>query len=281
MVRGLLLVRLARRAEGRTGRVDRAGRIGRVGAVFLRDLTAARNLGEALLLATGLLEPLLYLLSIGFGVGGLIGEITLADGQRVPYPVFVAPAMLAASAMSGPFMESSIGFFAKMRFRKLYDATVCTPVTPAEIATGELLWSLAQASLFALSFVVIMTAMGLTTVTGALAALPVAVLIGFAFGGLGLLLATFLTGWQDFDYLGAAVFLMFLFSGTFAPVEDYPTAAQVVVHLTPLFHGVSAVRDLTFGSPGWGLLVHLGYLVGVGVLGLWLASRRISRTLCR
>ena len=155
------------------------------------------------------------------------------------------------------------------------------PVAPAEIAIGELLWSLAQASLFALSFVVIMTAMGLTTVTGALAALPVAVLIGFAFGGLGLLLATFLTGWQDFDYLGAAVFLMFLFSGAFAPVEDYPTAAQVVVHLTPLFHGVSAVRDLTFGSPGWGLLVHLGYLVGVGVLGLWLASRRISRTLCR
>ncbi|MBN1173505.1 MAG: ABC transporter permease [Micromonosporaceae bacterium] len=254
---------------------------GRIWAVCLRDVTAAHSVGYTFLLVVGFLEPVLYLLSMGFGVGGMVGEVVLADGARVSYASFVAPAMLAASAMNGPFFEGSIGFFSKMRYRKLFDATISTPVTPFEVAAGELLWSLGQGAMYSLAFCTVMVALGLATLGQVLAVLPAALLIGFAFGGLGLLLATFINSWKDFDYLGAIIFSMFLFSGTFTPVEAYPGPAQIIVWLTPLYHGIELTRGLILDALSLSMLADAAYLVVVGLLGLWLASRRIARTLCR
>ena len=112
---------------------------------------------------SGFFEPLLYLLSIGIGVGALVGDFRLADGRIVTYAAFVAPAMLAASAMNGALAETTFNFFGKMKYMKLYDAVIATPVAPIEIAIGELLWAMLRGAVYSAAFLAIMVWMDLTT----------------------------------------------------------------------------------------------------------------------
>src|SRR5690606_17249433 len=220
--------------------------IRRAGAVTGRNVTAFRAGGMYWwLVVSGCAEPVLYLFAIGWGVGSLVGDIPLADGRSVSYLTFLAPALLAAAAMNGAVAESTMNFFSKMRFIKLFDSVLNTPVTPVEVALGELFWAMVRGTLYTGAFLAIMAAMGITSPGRAVIALPAAILVGFAFGGLGMALATFMRTWQDFDYVGVVQFALFLFSGTFVPVATYPAVLQVVVQLTPLYHGVELIRAIT------------------------------------
>jgi lipooligosaccharide transport system permease protein len=183
--------------------------------------------------------------------------------------------------MNGAISESTFQFHAKLRHQKLFDAMLATPVTPFEIALGELLWSIVRGAVYAVAFLSIMVSIGLTTVGPALVALPATMLVGFAFGGLGSALATLVRTWQDFDYITLVVFAMFLFSGTFAQVEQYPLGIRLAVEALPLHHGVELVRGITLGAPVLGLLGHVVYLVVLAVVGLTVAGRRMSALLCR
>src|SRR5690606_11333443 len=124
------------------------------------------------LIVSGALEPLVYLFAIGWGVGALIGELTLPDGRTMSYVTFLAPAMMAAAAMNGALAETSFNFFAKMKYAKLYDSILNTPVTPLEIAFGELWWAMSRGALYTLAFLAVMVGMGATTPGLALAAFP-------------------------------------------------------------------------------------------------------------
>jgi lipooligosaccharide transport system permease protein len=250
-------------------------------AVAGRNVAAIRHAAYWWVIFSGFFEPVLYLLSIGVGVGNLVGDFTLRDGTVVSYSQFVAPAMLAASAMNGAFAETTLNFFAKMTFVKLYDAVLATPVTPMELALGELIWALVRGGVYSAAFLAVMVSVGLTTVGWALAAFPVTVIVGLGFGGLGMFLATLLRSWKDFDYLIVAQLGLFLFSGTFAPVEGFPPVMRVIVELTPLYHGVELVRGFTTGTPGWGLLGHAAYLLVLAAAGIWIAGRRMSRRLLK
>jgi len=272
MVTTLTLPRLIARTQGSAARI---------GAVTARDLTAVRHSGYWLVVISGFLEPVLYLMSIGVGVGGLVGDFTLADGSIVSYAAFVAPAMLAASAMNGAMAEATFNFFAKMKWVKLYDAMVATPLRPFEIALGELGWALIRGSLYSVAFLVLMVALGLTTAAWAVAALFASLLVGFAFGGVGMAISTLVRTWQDFDYIMVVQFGLFLFSGTFAPVESYPPVMRVIVEVTPLYQAVELIRDLTTGRLTWGTLGHVAYLVVAAVIGLAVAARRMNRILCK
>jgi len=232
-------------------------------------------------LISGFFEPVLYLLSIGVGVGALIGDLTLPGGQVVTYAVFVAPAMLAASAMSGALAETTFNFFGKMKYMRLYDAVIATPVRPFEIALGELGWATVRGALYSGAFLVVMVAMGLTTGARALAALPAAVLIGFAFGALGMALSTFMRSWQDFDLMWVGQFTLFLFSGTFVPAQSYHPALRWLVELSPLYQSVSLIRGISIGGVGWTQLGNVAYLALASVLGLAIAARRMERMLCK
>jgi lipooligosaccharide transport system permease protein len=267
----LLLPRLAARAERR---------LQRAGAVAGRNLAAARHSSYWWVLFSGFFEPLLYLLSIGVGVGALVGDLRMADGRVVSYAAFVAPAMLAASAMNGALSETTFNFFGKMKWMRLYDAVLATPVAPFEVALGELMWALVRGSLYSVAFLAIMTGMGLTGVGPAIAAYPATLLVSFAFGGLGMALSTYVRSWQDFDYVTVVQFAMFLFSGTFAPAHEYGPAMRVAVEITPLYHGVELLRGLTTGVLGWGMLGHVAYLVGLAAIGLAVAGRRTAKLLC-
>jgi lipooligosaccharide transport system permease protein len=254
---------------------------GRVSAVTARDLIATRHSGYWLVVVSGFFEPVLYLFSIGIGVGGLVGDFHLADGSVVGYAAFVAPAMLAASAMNGAMAESTFNFFGRLKWAKLYDSMVATPLRPFEIALGELTWALMRGSLYSVAFLVLMVGLDLTSVGRVIPALFAALLIGLAFGAAGMAISTLLRTWQDFDYLFVVSFAMFLFSGTFAPVQSYPTVLQYVVEATPLYQGVALLRGLTTGLGGWELAGHALYLLAMTSIGLWVASRRMFKLLCK
>lgn len=275
MVTTLVLPRLGEKRWSHWGLFRRAG------AVTSRNLTAVRHSGYWLVVISGFLEPVLYLLSIGVGVGGLIRTFTLADGTVVSYSTFVAPAMLAASAMNGAMAESSFNFFARLRWAKLYDAMVATPLRPFEVALGELGWSMIRGALYAIAFLGLMVGLDLTTLGWAVAALPAALLVGFTFGAVGMAISTFLRGWQDFDIIALVQFGLFLFSGTFVPVESYPTAVRWVIELTPLFQSVELIRDVTTGRAGLSTLGHVVYLLTLAVIGLTIAGRRMGKILCK
>ncbi|MGK5742208.1 ABC transporter permease [Micromonospora sp. URMC 103] len=250
----------------------------RAASVAERNVAALRSV-YWLLLASGFVEPLLYLLSIGVGVGTLVGDLTLPGGRVVDYAAFVAPAMLASSAMTGALAETTFNFFGKMKYMKLYDGVIATPVQPFEIALGELGWAMLRGAAYSAAFLVVMAAMDLTTPARAVAAFPAAVLVGFAFGALGMALATFMRSWQDFDLMGSAQFTLFLFSGTFVPAEAYPALLRWLVEVTPLYRSVHLVRAVSLGTAGWSWLLDVLYLLGAMALGLLVASRRMGRLL--
>jgi lipooligosaccharide transport system permease protein len=230
---------------------------------------------------SGFLEPVLYLLSIGVGVGALVGELPLPDGRVVPYAVFVAPAMLAASAMTGALSETTFNFFAKMKYVKLYDGILATPVRPFEIALGELAWAMIRGNLYAAAFLALMVLMDLTSVGRALAAFPATVLVGFAFGAVGMALSTFMRSWQDFDLMSSAQFALFLFSGTFVPAQAYPAWLRWLVEVTPLYRSVDLIRGVSTGSAGWVQVLDVLYLLALLAAGLLVAGQRMGKLLCK
>ncbi|MDM4720244.1 ABC transporter permease [Micromonospora sp. WMMA1363] len=258
--------------------VDVSAASRRSASVTQRNVAALRSV-YWLLLVSGFVEPLLYLLSIGVGVGALVGDLTLPGGPVVTYAAFVAPAMLASSAMTGALAETTFNFFGKMKYMKLYDGVIATPVQPFEIALGELAWAMLRGSAYSAAFLVVMTVMDLTTAARALAAFPAAVLVGFAFGALGMAISTFMRSWQDFDLMGSAQFVLFLFSGTFIPAEGYPALLRWLVEVTPLYRAVHLIRGITVGTAGWVWLLDVLYLVVALAAGLLIASRRMGRLL--
>ncbi|MDI6098205.1 ABC transporter permease [Actinoplanes sp. NEAU-A12] len=255
--------------------------MGRRSAAVAERNVAALKTAYWLVMLGGLLEPVLYLFSIGVGVGALIGEIPLPSGRVVSYAEFVAPAMLASSAMSGALSETTFNFFGKMKFMRLYEGMLATPVRPIEIALGELAWAMARGGIYSAAFLVIMVAMDLTTPARALVSFPATMLVGFAFGALGMTISTLIRGWQDFDMIGAGQFALFLFSGTFVPATAYPEVLRWVVEVTPLYRAVDLIRGISLGSVGVTQLVDVLYLLAMLAVCLVVAGRRMERLLCK
>ncbi len=232
-----------------------------------------------LTLLTGFAEPVFYLFSLGIGLGALIDRVTTDNGSRVPYAVFVAPALLASSAMNGAIFDSTFNVFFKLKYAKLYDSVLATSMGPRDVAVGEIAWSLLRGTFYSTAFLGVAWAAGTVSSWWALLALPAATFIGFAFAAVGMFLTTFMRSWVDFDYVTLAIQPMFLFSATFFPLSTYPGAAQWVVAATPLYHGVALERALMLGEVGPGLLWHVGYLLALGLVGLVGAGRRIEKLL--
>jgi lipooligosaccharide transport system permease protein len=251
----------------------------RAGLLIERNLLVYRR--GWLMIVSGFFEPLFYLLSIGLGIGALVGAIPLGDGRTIPYTAFVAPALLASSAMNGAIYDSTFNVFFKLKYAKTYDAILATPVGVADVAVGEIGWALIRGALYAGTFLLVMLAMGLVRSPWAILAFPASLLIGFAFGAAGMAATSFMRTWQDFDLVQLVILPLFLFSGTFYPVTTYPESIRLLVELTPLYHGVDLVRGLTTGALGPGMLVHVAYLAVMGLVGLAITSRRLERLLLK
>jgi lipooligosaccharide transport system permease protein len=234
-----------------------------------------------LVIFSGFFEPLLYLLGIGFGVGSLVGTVDAGGGRTLSYAMFVAPALMASSAMNGGIYETTFNFFGKLKYQKLYDAVLATPLGVGDVALGEVTFAVMRGSMYALAFIIVMAFLRLVASPLAILAVPAALLIGFAFACVGIAATSFVRKWQDFDLILLLILPLFLFSATFYPIGAYPGALQVVVQLTPLYHGVDLVRQLTTGTLSPTALVDVAYLVGISLLGLWIAGVRLERMLLK
>lgn len=231
------------------------------------------------LIFSGFFEPLFYLFSIGVGIGMLVGDGVSYGGRLVDYTAFLAPALMAATAMNGAIYESTFNIFFKLRYGKVYDAILATPMQPRDIAIGEITWSLGRGVIYAIGFLVVMLLMGLVASPWAVLAVPAAVLIGFAFAACGMATTTFMKSWQDFDLVTLVTVPLFLFSATFYPLDLYPREFQILTQFSPLYHGAELIRSLTLGTVDSGIFAHVAFLVAMGGVGTLIAARRLKRLL--
>ncbi len=264
---------------GLLGRLLPLELLDRAGSLVERNVRVYRR--RWLLLASGFVEPVLYLFGFGIGLGSLLGDVTTDAGSVVSYAAFVAPALLAASAMNGAIYDSTFNTFFKLRYSRLYDAVLATPLGPREVAVGEIGWALLRGGLYSLAFFAVMAAAGLVRTPWAVLALPGALLVGWAFASIGTAVTTYMRNWQDIDLVVFLTVPLFLFSATFYPVSTYPDSVAWLVQLSPLYHGVALVRGVMLPELSLDLLGHAAVLAGLGLVGLLATERRLRRTLLR
>ena len=233
--------------------------------------------GGWMIVLTGFFEPLFYLLSIRVGFGSLVGDVTI-DGRVLSYAEFVGPALMASAAMNGAVFESTMNIYFQLKYDKVYDAALATPLTSGDVALGEILYATFRGSLYSVAFVITLAALGMVASPWIVLAIPVCVLIAFAFSAVGMALTTFMRSHADFEYVPTITLPMFLFSATFYPLSSYGDWAWVV-QLSPLYHGVALVRGAAFGEWSWAYLGHVGVLVAMALVGLSVTSHRIRRLL--
>ena len=253
----------------------------RVGArpVLERGLMVSRR--SWLVVLSGFFEPLFYLLAMGYGLGGLVGEVTGAQGRPISYAAYIAPALLATSAMNGAVFDSTWNVFFKLRFARLYEAMLQTALGPVDVALGEILMALMRGLLYAMGFMAVAASLGLVTSWWALGMIPVALLIAFGLAAPGMGATSYAQSFQQMDIVGFAVLPMFLFSSTLYPVEVFPEVVQWVVKALPLWHGIELMRQLAVGAVSWASAGHTAYFLAMSALGIWLTARRLRALFLR
>jgi lipooligosaccharide transport system permease protein len=237
------------------------------------------NTRSWLMFVSGFFEPFFYLLAFQYGFGKLVSQVAGPGGQTMSYIAFVAPALLASSAMNGAVVDSTFNVFFKFRYAKVYDAMLATPIGPFDIAIGEIGWAVLRGGIYAAGFLGVMAAMGLVSSVWVVLLVPAALLLAFAFAAVGMACATFIRSPSQFDYIQLAIMPMFLFSTTFYPLSVYPGPLRIVVECFPLYHGVELMRGLSVGLFQWGMLGHVAYLLIMAAIGLYATSRRLGNLL--
>jgi lipooligosaccharide transport system permease protein len=247
---------------------------GNARAVVARGLLATRSTNWLIVLS-GLFEPVFYLLALGLGLGSYISGVTDPSGKIIPYMAFIAPGLLAVSAMNGAIYDSTWNVFFKMHFGKLYHGMLATSLGPLDVALGEISLALLRGAAYGTTFLLVMQVLGLNLAWTAILALPALLLIAFGFASLGMGITSYLKTFQQMDWVQFVLLPMFLFSATFYPITVYSPAIQVVVEAMPLWHGVELIRGLTTGAIGPALVWHILYFVAMVVIGLVFTTRRL------
>jgi lipooligosaccharide transport system permease protein len=236
--------------------------------VLERDILVYRRNWS--IIVSGFFEPVFYLLGIGFGLGTLVGDV-----GDIPYAAFVAPGLMATTAMNGALMESTFNLFFKLKYARTFDAILSTPLGPADVAVGEVSWSLTRGLIYAIGFLLVMLVLGLVLAPTAILAIPAALLVGLAAASVGMAATTWMRKWQDFDLISVITTPMFLFSGTFFPISVYPDWLRMLVELTPLYRGVHLLRACTTGTLEAGVMVDVVYLAIMSAIGVAITARRL------
>jgi lipooligosaccharide transport system permease protein len=229
-------------------------------------------------IVSGFAEPFFYLLSIDVGLAHLVGTVSL-DGHAIAYARFVAPGLLATSAMNGAIFDTTFNFFFKLRISKTFQAIVATPLSTTDVAFGEIGWAVVRGSIYSAGFLAVMAAFGLVSSPWAVLCLPATMLVALSFGSLGIASSSYMRTWQDLAGVSLALLPLFLFSGTFYAISVYPRPVAILVEATPLYQGVAICRGLTNGVVSPALAWHALYLVVLSAACLAVASRRLARLL--
>ncbi|MFG1809942.1 ABC transporter permease [Streptomyces sp. NPDC049040] len=231
------------------------------------------------LLLAEIFEPVLYLLSMGLGIGALVGHVPGLGDPSVGYVDFVAPALLATAAMNGAMNETTFNIFGKLKMLHTYDSILATPLRVRDVALGEVAWALLRGTAVTVVFGAAVAAFGLVHSPWALLILPGSLLIAFAFAATGLAVVTYIRSWQDFQLVQLVMLPMFLLATTFYPLGVYARPVQIAVECLPLYQSIELVRQPSLGVMDAGVGFAALYLLVFGAVAMTVALRRLERTL--
>lgn len=272
-----LAVAIAQRRAGKTGDRYYAGRSQ---AVLQRSFIAFKS-STWIVIVSGFVEPVLYLFSFGYGVGKFVGSIDLGNGRMVTYAAFIAPGLLATSAMNGAIYDSTWNVFEKMHETRLYHGMLATSLGPLDVALGEIAWALLRGLVYAIGFMVVVAPLGLIPSWWGILAIPAAVLIAFGFASIGMAITSYFTSYQQMNAIQIAMMPMFLFSGSFFPISVFSPWLQKLIEAFPLWQAIQMIRGLTLGTLSIGLLGHVLYFVAMIVTGLYFTTKRLDALFMR
>lgn len=228
--------------------------------VWQRNLTVYRKIWKVVFIPP-ILEPIFYLVAFGVGLSVLVGAIHY-HGSDVSYIAFIAPALIAINIMQNAFFENTFASFVRMYFQKTFDAMMATPLSLEEVITAEIIWSATKAVIATAIMQGVVSLFGLIEYPEGLLLLPLAFVGGIAFGSIGMFFTSLV---KTIEMFNLPIFLfvtpMFVFSGTFFPLENLPPWAQKLANLFPLTHLVKLTRSFSFGLLTADLLWSMGYLL--------------------
>lgn len=221
------------------------------------------------------IEPLLYLAAFGFGMGAFVQEI-----EGMGYLEFLAPGMVALSALYAATFECSYGTFVRLHHQKTFLAMLAGPVTARDVILGEMLYGTLKSALFGTVILAVVAVLGLVRSPQALAVPLLLVLQGVVFAALAMWYTAYISNIDYLNYyITLAILPFFLFGGLFFPVDSLPAWVQAANNLNPLYHSVEVCRALTLGRTGAGLWMHVGALALIGALVLPQPLRRMEKRL--
>ncbi len=209
--------------------------------------------------------------------------VTFTDGNGNPisYAQFIAPALLATSAMNGAIYDSTWNVFFKMHFGRIYNGMLSTSMGTLDVALGEISWALLRGLAYAIGFMAIVTPLGLVPSGWGLLAIPASVLVAFGFAAVGMGITSYLKHRQQMQYIQLVMLPMFLFSGTFFPLTIYPEPIQWFIQALPLWQAIELIRGLTLGILNLAMLGHVLYFVVMIIGGLYFTTRRLTALFLR
>ena len=266
-------------AEARMGKPGEKYYSGRSHVIMERAYIAFRS-STWMIVISGFVEPVLFLLSFGYGLKDLVGDITAA-GQPVGYVAFIAPALLATSAMNGAIYDSTMNVYFKLNHDRIYHGMLSTSLGPMDVALGEIGWALLRGLSYAVGFMALVTPLGLIPSAWGILAIPAAVLIAFGFASFGMAVTSYMKSFQQLELVNIFLLPMFLFSGSFYPLDVFPEWLQTIIRLFPLAHAIDLVRGLTLGNISWALAGHAMYFVVMIVVGLFFTTKRLNALFMR
>lgn len=229
---------------------------------------------------TGFVEPVLFLLAFGYGMGNLVGDVSTGS-TTIDYTLFIAPGLLANSAMNGAIYDSTWNVFWKLNESKLYKTMLSTPLGPMDIALGEICWALIRGLVYSVGFLTVVTVLGITPSFWALLAIPAASLVAFGFASFGMAITSYFKTYQQMGFINIILLPMTLFSGSLYPISVYPDWLEKIIMALPLWHGIELVRTFWFGNITADVLVHVAYFVVMIMIGLFVTSRRLRALFLR
>ena len=248
--------------------------------VWQRNLAVYKKMWKILFLPP-LLEPLFYLVAFGVGLSVLVGALQY-HGSDVSYVAFIAPALIAINIMYSAFFENTYASFVRMYFQKTFDAMMATPLSLEEIITAEIIWAATKAVIATAIMQGVVSLFGLIQYPEGLLIIPLAFLGGIAFGSIGMFFTSVV---KSIEMFNLPIFLfvtpMFLFSGTFFPLENLPMWAQKLAVVFPLTHLVALTRSFAFGMIWPGLLWSIVYLLLFCAVWFPLAVFKMHRRLIK
>ena len=253
---------------------------GRSHVILERSLVALKS-SNWFPVVSGFLEPLLYLFSFGYGVGTLIGDIQVSNGQVVSYAMFIAPGLLATSAMNGAIYDSTWNVYFKLHEGKIYHGMLATSLGPLDVALGEILTALLRGFAYAVGFMAVATPMRLIPSWWGVLAIPAAVLVAFGFASIGMAITSYFKSYQQMGLINISLLPIFLFSGSFYPLSVFPDWAQIIIKTLPLWHAIEMIRNLSLGIINPSLLGHVAYFLVMIAVGLFFTTKRLNALFMR